>query len=72
METVTFHLRSVSDRTDLQDLENALNGVSGVAGLQVDSSAGTIAVHYDPHYVSPHVLAHSIAGAGYPLSDQHA
>lgn len=49
-------------------IEKALGDVAGVARIKVDTSAGTVAVTFDPGRTTVPAVARAISDAGFPAT----
>lgn len=72
MRISRFPIPALAEARAAADLSNALTGVSGVARITVDVASRTLAVEYDPDFVSQASLGEFIQRVGYPTTDPGA
>lgn len=69
METARFTVPSLDGYRRSIDLGNSLIAMKGVARIDLDSSAHTVDVEFDPGYTSVNTLRTCIRDSGYPVDD---
>jgi copper chaperone CopZ len=72
VDQVELTIPGIRDDASAIDLENVLIGISGVAGVDLNATAQTVIVEYDPSYVDPIILKNSVRGSGYPVTEPGA